>query len=190
MSANGNWFLGLPVSAAELPAAMLDRLPPGLIRLHPGDLHLTVAFLGAIGERRARRAWEAAQCIEADLRRVTTGAPVALGTPARPSVVALEIDHGRERVAEMITQWRNHLRQAAGVPEETRPVRPHITIARLPRRAGRVIRERTERWLSETPDWPRATLSFDRIALFARAEPGCERAYRQVAERCLVPPPA
>jgi 2'-5' RNA ligase len=54
-----NWFIALPVS----PLGWFERLvpppPAGFRAFHPDDLHLTIAFLGAVDDATASRGWHA-----------------------------------------------------------------------------------------------------------------------------------
>lgn len=188
--ANGpNWFIGLPVDAGELPAGLMDSIPPGLRRFHADDLHVTVAFLGAVGPEAARAAWARVADIDAGPLRVQTGPLAGFGRPARPSAYGLELDRGGDALAEFIGRWRDPLRAAAGVGPEGRDVRPHVTLARPPRRGGRTIRARADAWLARTAPAP-ATLTFARIALYTRADAGDERLFRRVGETALAAPAA
>lgn len=184
-SVNGpNWFIGLPVAAQELPAGLLGSIPPGLRRFHADDLHLTVAFLGAVRPDAARAAWRLAGDIEEGPLRADTGPLAAFGRPGRPSAYGLELGAGGEAVAAFIARWRDPLRAAAGVGAERRDVRPHVTLARPPRRGARTIRERADTWLAQAQPGP-ATLTLERIALYTRAPPGDERLFQRVDEAPL-----
>lgn len=186
MASHPNWFIGLPVDAAELPAGLVASIPPGLRRFHADDLHVTVAFLGPVDPEAARAAWARAADIDAGPLRVQTGALAGFGRPARPSAYGLELGPGGDALAELIGRWRDPLRAAAGVGPEGRAVRPHVTLARPPRRGGRTIRARADAWLARTAPAP-ATLTFARIALYTRAGAGDERLFRRVEETTLAP---
>lgn len=184
MASAPNWFIGLPVTAEELPAGVLASIPPGLRRFHADDLHLTLAFLGAVGSDAAHAAWRLAGDIDEGPFRADTGRLAAFGRPGRPSAYGLELGAGGDMVAAFIARWRNPLRAAAGVGAERRDVRPHVTLARPPRRGGRTIRERADAWLAQARPGP-ATLRLERIALYTRARPGDERLFQRVAEAAL-----
>ena len=179
-----NWFIALPVRAAELPAGMLESLPAGLRRFHPDDLHLTVAFLGAVSEERARQAWDRAGAITEGPFVVQLGPPAAFGRPRRPSAFGLELGTGGEEVTRLIATWRDSLLAAAGLEPDPRDARPHLTLGRPPRRGGDVIRARARRWV-ETREPPPATLHLDRIALYTWNDDRRERLFRIVDERPL-----
>lgn len=178
-----NWFIALPVDAAELPRDLLADLPAGLRRFHAGDLHITVAFLGSVGPDAAYAAWRAAW-IAAGPFSVTLGAPAALGNPRRPSAFGLDLGDGAATLAEVIGQWRDPLRRAAGQSAETREPRPHLTLGRPPRRGGDTIRARALEWVDSYCPAP-ATLNLDRLALYTRADDRRERQFRIVEEATL-----
>lgn len=183
MASGPNWFIGLPVDAGELPAGLMASIPPGLRRFHPDDLHLTVAFLGAVGPEAARAAWALVGDIDAGPLRAQTGRLAAFGRPGRPSAYGLELGAGRDSLAAFIGAWRDPLRAAAGVGAEERAVRPHVTVARPPRRGGQAIRARAAAWLDTQP--APATITLARIALYTRAPPGEERQFRRIEEAPL-----
>lgn len=185
--ANGaNWFIALPVESPALET-LTATLPAGLRRLHPDDWHLTLAFLGAVGEQRALAAWRRAGDIDAAPFAVEATGPAAFGRPSRPSAFGLDIERGHEALRALIEQWRDPLRAAAGVEPESRDARPHITLARPPRRGGRAIHERAAGWLRATRFDP-VPLRLEQIALYTAAEPGMQRLFRRVAQRPLGDP--
>lgn len=179
MTSAPNWFIALPVPADALPSGILASLPPGVARLHPDDLHITVAFLGAVDADRARRAWAELPLTDTPLA-THTGARAALGRPARPSALGLDLDADAAdgALTAFVARWRDCLRAAAGVVPETRAVRPHVTLGRPLRRAGARLRQRIDDWLAERDEPVRIEL--DRIALYTRADGDRERRFRQL----------
>jgi len=179
-----NWFIALPVEANDLPAGLMGSIPAGLRRFAPADLHLTVAFLGGVGETAAQAAWQLTKGIHDGPFRPSTGSLSSFGNPRRPSAYGLELGPGGEAVRGFIRAWRNRLRRAAGVEEEQRDVRPHVTLARPPRSAGAALRKRADRWLAR--DTPAATvLELQEIALYTREPELRDRRFRRVEQRSL-----
>ncbi len=178
-----NWFIALPVDAGELPPDLLEGLPAGLRRFHPADLHITLAFLGSVTPEAASAAWRAAG-IDAGPFTAALGTPAALGKPRRPSAFGLDLGDGGEAVAQVIGQWRDPLRQAAGLAAETRAPRPHLTLGRPPRRGGDAIRARARHWV-ETYSPPATPITLDRIALYTWAADRRERQFRIVDTAAL-----
>jgi 2'-5' RNA ligase len=181
-----NWFIALPVPPHELPDEVFDSLPAGLRRFDPADVHITIAFLGGVAADAAWAAWRSAH-IDAGPFSTELGAPAALGRPDRPSAFGFDLGEGGEAVAAAIHQWRDPLRRAAGLAPEQREPRPHLTLARPPRRGGAVIRARAQAW-AQRYRAPRARLTLDRIALYTWADDRRIRPFQTVAT-CPLPCP-
>lgn len=172
-----NWFIALPFPPAALPPGTLRERPEGARLVERDDLHVTVAFLGAVGENRALAAWaELADCDEA-APTAALGPRACFGNPRRPSAFGLELDPGGSgTLARFIAAWRDPLRAATGLAPERRGVRPHVTLGRPPRRAGRSWDRRLSAWL-QVPT-PAASVTFEQIALYTRAEAHSQRRFQ------------
>lgn len=187
-SERANRFVGLPVCGA-----FLARLPPPPSRVRlftPGDLHLTVAFLGASGRAGAERALAA---LDEALSRdplapfaYALGEVIPLGNPRRYSALSATLTAGREEAARLIASLRDPLIAAAGARPDERPPLPHVTLARPSRRADRRDRDAGLAW-ARGLDLGEVTGEIDRIALYTWAEERRERHFRVVAERALGP---
>lgn len=179
--APANWFIALPFPGGNLPAGEMDALPPHTRRFLPDDLHVTVAFLGAVDRATAVRAWSDADWSGESPLCVKTGRRATFGSPRRPSAYGLEFDDPRSELQAFIARWRDRLLAAADRPPEKRAVRPHVTLGRPARRGGDTIRVRE--WLATRPDAMSVTL--DRVALYTRSKPGSERRFETVDTRNL-----
>ncbi|WP_070988652.1 2'-5' RNA ligase family protein [Halofilum ochraceum] len=181
-----NWFIALPFPPESLPREELQGLPAGTRAFEPADLHVTVTFLGAVGERCAREAWRALDIREALPLSATIGPRALFGSPRRPSALGLDLDPDTDDSAltGFIAEWRNELRTAAGLAPEQRPVRPHVTLGRPPRRTDAAWQRALAAWIDRPAAHAPAT--FERIALYTRAEPGDRRRFREV---CSCPTP-
>ncbi len=175
-----NWFIALPFPLASLPREELTRLPAGTRAFDPADLHVTVAFLGAVGEHRALRAWEQLETVDALPVSATIGPRAVFGSPRRPSALGLDLDTERDGspLTRFIVEWRNGLRAAAGLAPEKRPVRPHVTLGRPPRRTDADWQRALATWIDRPA--AHAPVTLERIALYTRAEPGDQRRFREV----------
>ena len=121
--------------ALDLPEALaeeLARLQAGLTvgRVLPEDnLHLTLAFLGEIGEPQARDVAEALAGLRlAPVELVLGGLDLFGGRRPGALVIAARgagLEHLQGKVAQAVRD--------AGVTLERRRFRPHVTLARLPR---------------------------------------------------------
>jgi 2'-5' RNA ligase len=181
-----NWFLAWPIDGAF---ALQAPLPPtGVRRLHPDDLHVTIAFLGGCGEPAAMRALAA---LDAELAQapvlpltVSLGAVVAMGPKRVYSALSALLDRGRSEAEAAIGRLRGDLCAAAGVREDRRPPKAHATLARPRFRATNEQRALGLNWASAL-DLSNVHLCLDRIALYTWHEPRGLRQFRIVAQRTL-----
>jgi 2'-5' RNA ligase len=97
----------------------------------PRRAHLTVRFIGEVP----------AETVSGIRKALTSPIPVApfrlacqgllaIPSPRRPRVIACGIGDGREALSQVETVVSARL-GAAGIPRESRPYRPHLTLARL-----------------------------------------------------------
>lgn len=122
----------LPADVAGALAAMLPSDVPALRRVAPDLLHVTLAFIGSVGEERladvqaaAEHAARATPPFEIDLR--------ALGRfPERGPVRMVWVGTGdaAPRIERLGAAMRTEL-AGRGVPFDPKPLRPHITLARV-----------------------------------------------------------
>lgn len=178
-----NWFIALPFPPAALPEREFERLPVDTRAFDPADLHVTVAFLGAVGEQRALRAWARFGNERVPALRTTVTRRAVFGPPRRPSALGLELDgeNSEAPLPRFIAEWRDALRDAAGLDADPRPIRAHVTLARPPRRTDAQWERALAEWLHRPAINTAAYL--DRIALYTRAEPGDRRRFREVRDR-------
>ena len=104
-------------------------------------LHVTLAFLGELGEAEVHKAHTVVREIaatQAPFRVSLTGLGV-FPTPARPRVILLGLSdptpvHALYRVFE-------HKRPQLGIPAEGRAYHPHVTLGRVPPHAAHEVRD-------------------------------------------------
>jgi 2'-5' RNA ligase len=187
--AGGNWFLALVVPEQAALLAATAGLPPGLRRFQPADLHLTLAFLGACGEDRALRAWQAIAPIGHPPIRACAGAWRAMGPPRRPSAYALTLGRGRRLTARLIESCRAAALAGAELPCDDRPPLPHITLARPRLRAVGATdsREAMAAWLRHAPV-PGQPFTLEEIGLYRWAEDRGQRLFSIALRRPLDQP--
>ena len=161
------------------------RIPPAPARVRVfalSDLHVTLGFLGTVQEAEARKAWELLDTFSCF--RTVSGSfagVVPLGNPRKPSALSAMIDVGREALSEMIAQTKGPILAAAGAPEDTRPPLPHMTVARIQRRANAVERRKALRW-AEQIELGGASFTSASVALYTWSDDRQERLFRIVAE--------
>jgi len=122
-------------------AERVPEPPPSLRRFAPGDLHATIAFLGACGEESAQAAFEAARAWSMEPAPVTLGQVVPMGRPSRYSALSALLVEGREVVEAEMGRVRDAIADAAGARRERRPPKAHVTLARPGRKASDEERE-------------------------------------------------
>ena len=167
----------------QVDGLRLHPAPPPRVRVFAtSDLHVTLGFLGSVQESDARRAWE--RIGEFPSFRMVTGSfsgVEPLGHPSKPSALCAMVDDGREPLAGMITEARQTLLSAAGAPEDTRPPLPHMTLARIQRRAKATERRQALRW-AHSIDLRAVTFTAPSAALYTWADDRQERLF-QIVER-------
>lgn len=188
MSRGANWFVGLPTSLEERVRTALASPPRGVRLFHPEDVHLTVAFLGAVDEAHARAAFVA--CLPFPLAPLvaTLGTVKPLGNPRRPSAIAALVDEGNAALADALRARRDVALAAADLPPERRDALPHVTLARVGRKASAAEHREALAW-ARSLDVRGASARIDRIALFTWNEDRAAKLFRIVEERALEAPP-
>ena len=97
----------------------------------PENWHLTVRFLGNVGEVAGERL--AAALDQADLGPafvIALGGMGAFPRPARATVIWLALDKGRDRLTAL-NGLAEEAAQGAGLAPEDRPYAPHLTLSRI-----------------------------------------------------------
>lgn len=170
-------FFAVPLAetAGTAVAALVDDVRAALDRdlRDPRDaprwvrmdgLHLTLRFLGPVPAEQvdalARQLDElAAGHAQIELAIAAAG---AFPSATRPRTLWLGIDDGRESLTTLATDLNRGL-ETLGWPPETRPFRPHLTLARTDgRRAG----PRAAALLIERAADLRLTMRADRVVLY------------------------
>ncbi|HHH29547.1 MAG TPA: hypothetical protein ENK57_14535, partial [Polyangiaceae bacterium] len=141
----------MPVAPGDWLAPLLADAPAGLRRFHPDDLHMTVAFLGGCGRERAEAAFATASGHTLSAFAVTLDRLAPMGNPRRPSALSVLVARGHDEAATVMSLLRPAMWEAAGAKPDTRPAKPHITVARPPRKAGAKERPAAVEWATSKP---------------------------------------
>lgn len=169
----------MQVEGLHLPPA-----PPLRVRVFTSsDRHVTLGFLGPVQELDARKAWD--RIGEFPSFRPVTGSfsgVEPLGHPRKPSALCAMIAAGREPLGGMIAEARATLLSTAGAAEDSRAPLPHMTLARIQRRANAAERREALRW-ARGIDLRGATFEARSIALYTWADDRQDRLFRIVEEQ-------
>jgi 2'-5' RNA ligase len=177
-----NWFVALPV---QLALDLRSFAPPPGVRLFaPADLHLTVAFLGAVPESAALAAFEAAADFPLPAMRIAFAGIRALGSPRRPSAFSLCVGEGRSQVEAAMGALRARICAAAGVACDPRPPLAHVTLAR-PRRSADAHERRAAQTWAEGLALPPLSAQLERVCLYTWSEDRQSALFRIVREQPL-----
>jgi 2'-5' RNA ligase len=136
--------IDLPEGERERIAALQSRLRRHGARVGwtaPGNVHLTLAFLGDVEQERipdVSRAATAAATRSAPLALRLEGAG-GFPTLSRPRVLWVGIAGETERLAALQSDLTGEL-EAVGFPRERREFRPHLTIGRVKDDRDRALR--------------------------------------------------
>ncbi|MCU0685786.1 MAG: hypothetical protein MUF34_26690 [Polyangiaceae bacterium] len=182
-----NWFIGLAVAAPGL-RERLGEPPPGVSLLHPDDLHLTLAFLGDVGEERARLAWAERGRLGplGPSTRFDFGSIVGLGNRRRPSALSACLGSGEAKLGAAIGRVRDAMQDAAGAERERRPPLPHVTIARVRRSASEQEHGAALAWARDV-DLGGLGALVEQIALYSAGDASGGRRYRRVDHEIIAP---
>jgi len=164
-----NWFIGWAVDGRDWLEGLVADAPREVRRFTVEDLHVTVAFLGQVGEERARAAFAIAEARRDEAFDVTLGGLVPMGSPRRPSALSLLLTEGHQEAARRMGAWREAMWAAAEARPDSRPPKPPVTVARPRRNARPDERRRAVAW-AESKDPLGARVTLDRICLYTRAE--------------------
>jgi 2'-5' RNA ligase len=144
-----NWFIALPARFELL-------LPAGARKFVPEDRHVTIAFLGGVGEARALAAWDALvwqEPMSVHLGKVERFGESALAATIREEELSRRI--GAASVACFL---------AAGLELPKREALAHVTLARSKEE------EKAIAWCAAA-DVEGTAVLLDEVALYTWAEP-------------------
>lgn len=155
-------FLGYRVPTTPGLQTLLAALPESIQPVHEDDLHLTLAFFGAISEDRVEQLWQQATAASPPPLDVGATSLEAYGHPQRPRTVALSLRPNSE-LLHWLHVHQGRLLKMAQRPTETREPRPHLSLGRL--RSGQVMPDLTE---LHPHQHTTLSLSLRQLALYGR----------------------
>ncbi|MDD2473973.1 MULTISPECIES: RNA 2',3'-cyclic phosphodiesterase [unclassified Methanoculleus] len=107
---------------------VLKRSEGRLAVVDPGNLHITVKFLGEVDPALIEPIVAALGGVRVDPFDLTVGHPVC-NPPKRPRVVWCDVADAGESAS--LARQMDDLLAPLGFPREKRPFRPHVTLARV-----------------------------------------------------------
>jgi 2'-5' RNA ligase len=121
--------LALP---ASVQAALADwgdaAAPPGMRRLPPANLHMTLAFLGSRPDADADAVADVVRAVARPVGELSVDRALWL-PPKRPGVLSVALS-ASQALGELHSDLVAALVDAIGFEPERRPLRPHVTVAR------------------------------------------------------------
>ncbi len=175
------WFVALPIIGDV--TAHLRAMPPKLRPMVANDLHVTIAFFGTVDEAAAHAGFAATQLVFPP-RAIALGAIEAMADGERWSALAAQVED--DALAFALGNARAAALCVAGARPETRPPRPHVTLARLMRRAKADDREAALAW-AQACDLEGVAVRVESLALYVSRDSAAEDGgrYDIVARRAL-----
>lgn len=123
-------------AAAQATEALVRASGVRLRAVHPSLMHLTLRFLGEVPDDRVAPLIEALRAAAGpfDLE-LALGPAGTFGPPQRTQLAWLDVSGDLEALQALATRIEAAVR-TAGLPPEDRPLRVHLTLARLGRDLG------------------------------------------------------
>jgi 2'-5' RNA ligase len=146
----------------------------------PDDVHLTVAFLGPVGDKAAEAAFELAREWPSGPLEATLGEVRPMGNPRRPSAFSAIVTDGAGALTSAILRVRDGMLERADARSDDRPPLPHVTIARPPRRASRETLKAAVAWAGGV-DLARPRVSLSQLVLYTHSQNRQTRLFREHA---------
>lgn len=159
MNTRNRCFLGYPLTPHPGVDRLCARLPDDWQLIHPADRHLTLLFLGELGDQQRERIWAQARRKPPPRGEYSALALSGFGHPRSPRTLALTL------AADPVADWmRKHTPSLCAltdlVPEARTPL-PHISLA--------YWRGRTPPDFTQLPTVAGLRISLNNLALFQRA---------------------
>ena len=180
---SANWFLALPVPTENWYPKNIPEPPENVRLIRPENLHLTIAFLGDVGESAAQHAWQENHRFTLAPLDIHLQSIEPFGNPKRPALAAT-LTQGKEPIENAISTCRDELLAAAGCPAEKRPARAHITLARPRRKSTPQELHHALHWASGV-DLSTVSIPLTEIALYTWSSDDKGFVYKLVERRPL-----
>lgn len=179
-------FIGIPLPGeyariiGEIQGRWKVRLASKVTWVRPELVHLTLKFLGDVDQSRVAGIVSAMEAAARESFGARGGVGGVFPDRGAPRVVWVGLDRGGEECAECFRCLDDGLVRAGFAPE-SRPFRPHLTVARIK------APDRGDDWSGLLRDlsqgWPE--FAVERIVLWQSVLSACGPTYRKVAEARL-----
>jgi 2'-5' RNA ligase len=169
----------------RMAAALRQAGDEGIRLVRPEHMHLTLSFLGEVTEERVSGIVAAVEPPFA-LRpfRLSFGGVGIFPPRGAPRVLWLGVGQGERDAVELQRQVASRM-ESVGIPPESRPFHPHLTLGRWRDRSSRAGLART-RWDDRTV----ATIDVAAVTLFRSTLSSAAPVYTALAEGRLAGPEA
>jgi 2'-5' RNA ligase len=132
----------------------------------PGNLHLTLRFLGNVDDVAAERVFEATRApLERDRPSLILGGLGTFPPRGRPRVLHAAVEQGAEALRDLRDVVDTRLAPVCQWESDTRPFAPHLTLARA--RDGARIDPAAFSRLIAAVDWPRVAFNAPAVTVFS-----------------------
>lgn len=163
-----NWFVALPVPADGWLQEITGNAPAEIRPFVPEDVHLTVAFFGAMHPAKKLDIIQLMDEIRFEPFAISFAHLRPLPSEKFPTALSFELARGHDEAVQIMEQWRDRLTDCAGVRRESRAPLPHVTIARPQRKFGAAGRRAALAWAAGVGP-PSVEPVVDSIALYTWA---------------------
>jgi len=103
---------------------------PGIKKVSPENLHITLKFLGDVDDKQAENIKQKLLEIKAEELKITLGNVSFFPNEKNPRVIWIGINEGQEEIIELERQIDSKL-SGLGFKAEKEDFKPHLTIARI-----------------------------------------------------------
>ena len=161
----------IPDEARESLALALSQVQGMEMRelrwVQPQGIHLTLKFLGEIGEDSVGPVLEAMgrTCEGESTFPLSTGGLGCFPSRKSPQVVWLGLEGEMETLGQLQGKLDEEVHRGAGLPLETRPFRPHLTLGRVRRGVSETERRRIWEAIDSIPPLDKISWQVSQLSL-------------------------
>ena len=182
-----NWFIAIPIDLGQMYSHVIGRPIKQVRVIRQEDLHLTLAFLGAIEKEAALELWKSLEISDLKTIFLALGKVGSFGPQEKPSAYGICPAAANEDLSKLFRHLVSHVLSVTGIDVGTRRFRPHITFAR-PKRAPNVDeRLQAKEWAFSRDFSLIAPMILSKLALYTWNEDRDVKLFRIVDQKYLTP---